>query len=133
MSTSTQAYRRSFGGEQSPIDLEEALQLVHLLFTKKVVPVAEDLKVIREMTLEAIRNQQRDPQNIFRNRVRSVNYGACYYFAPMTASQFKKVCAHKACAFFNEAFHNPAEFTVVLVRCRPSRHPDEPLSPAREV
>jgi hypothetical protein len=28
VSTSTQAYRRSFGGEQSPLDLSEALQLV---------------------------------------------------------------------------------------------------------
>jgi predicted Zn-dependent peptidase len=80
-----------------------------------VVPVAEELKVIREMTLEAIRTQSREPSSVFRNRVRYVNYGGCYYFAPMTARQFKRVCADEACAFFNSSFHNPAEFTVVLV------------------
>eukprot|EP00959_Pyramimonas_sp_CCMP1952_P213167 4460257-Pyramimonas_sp.AAC.1 len=39
-------YSRSFSGEQSPLDLEAALQLVYLLFTTDVTPVPEKLKVL---------------------------------------------------------------------------------------
>lgn len=48
------AYKRSFGGEQSPIDLEEALQLIYLLFTYTVTPVPEDLRVCATIHLQCI-------------------------------------------------------------------------------
>ena len=44
------AYRRTFSGEQSPMDLESALQLIYLLFTQTVKPDPEDLNVRAERT-----------------------------------------------------------------------------------
>ncbi len=38
------AYWRNFGGEQSPADLETALQLVYKLFTHTVTPVPAELQ-----------------------------------------------------------------------------------------
>lgn len=40
------AYSRAFGGEQSPRDLETALQLVYRLFTHRVTANAEQLETI---------------------------------------------------------------------------------------
>lgn len=37
------AYWRSFGGEQSPVDLDTAMQLVYALFTSAVTPVPSEL------------------------------------------------------------------------------------------
>ena len=50
ISCSLLAYRRTFSGEQSPMDLESALQLIYLLFTQTVKPDPEDLKVRAERT-----------------------------------------------------------------------------------
>ncbi len=38
------AYWRTFGGEESPVDLDMALQLVHALFTSPVTPVPSELR-----------------------------------------------------------------------------------------
>jgi hypothetical protein len=37
------AYWRSLGGEQSPVDLDTAMQLVYALFTSAVTPVPSEL------------------------------------------------------------------------------------------
>jgi predicted Zn-dependent peptidase len=115
ISPSLGAYRRTFSGEQSPLDLESSLQMVHLLFTNNVTPVPEDLKVIMGMTAEYIDGLQRDPQHVFSDRVRYINYGNCWYFKPMTSRQFLRVDPFEACAFFSQCFRNPKEFTIALV------------------
>lgn len=43
ISTMEGSYWRGFGGEQSPSDLETALQLIHRLFTTRVQPVPAEL------------------------------------------------------------------------------------------
>lgn len=67
------------------------------------------------MTAEAIRGQLRDPNTAFSHRVRYVNYGGCYYFKPMTAQEFLRISVPSAVDLFNQSFHNPAEFTIIMV------------------
>ncbi len=37
------AYWRSFYGEESPVDMDTAMQLVHALFTNAVTPIPSEL------------------------------------------------------------------------------------------
>eukprot|EP00854_Cymbomonas_tetramitiformis_P001382 gene1382-1985_t len=115
VSCSIGAFKRSFSGDQSPLDLESALQLVHRLFTTRVEPNPEDLQVIMAMTAEGIKSSQRDPYTVFANRVRSIVFGGCYYFRMLTVDKFLRIDPDAACDYFTAAFSNPAEFTIVLV------------------
>ena len=47
-------------------------------------------------------------------QVRSINYGDCWYFRPMTVQQLDAVDAELACRHFNACWHNPAEFHLVF-------------------
>ncbi|KAJ0986491.1 hypothetical protein J5N97_004847 [Dioscorea zingiberensis] len=64
---------------------------------------------------EAILAQERDPYNVFANRVRELNYGNSYFFRPIRIGDLKKVNPIKACEYFNDCFKDPSTFTVVLV------------------
>jgi len=108
------AFWRSFSGDQSPEDLETALQLVYKLFTSSVQPVTSELAAVMRMTRETIAAQIRDPMYTFSNHVRFYNYGRCYYFAPFTMREFRAVNAQVACTHFNLSFCNPEEYTVCL-------------------
>lgn len=110
-----QAYWRTFGGDQSPDHLEVALQMVHLLFTQEPGLADGDEELIRRMTVDSIRSQQRDPVQRFLRAVKSLNYGDCYYTKALTERSFRRTDLRAACATFGRAFSNPAEWTVVFV------------------
>ncbi|KAK9102226.1 hypothetical protein Sjap_019480 [Stephania japonica] len=113
--TKVGAYMRTFSGDCSPSDLETALQLVYQLFTTNVVPGDEEVKIVMEMTEEAIRAQERDPYTAFANRVRDLNYGNSFFFRPIRISDLRKVDPRSACEYFNNCFKDPSNFTVVIV------------------
>ncbi|CAK9136275.1 unnamed protein product [Ilex paraguariensis] len=113
--TSLGAYMRTFSGDCSPSDLETALQLVYQLFTTKVEPGDEDVKIVMQMAEEAVRAQERDPYTAFANRVRELNYGNSYFFRPIKINDLRKVDPFKACEYFNSCFKDPSTFTVVIV------------------
>ncbi|XAR67091.1 C-terminal processing peptidase [Bertholletia excelsa] len=109
------AYIRTFSGDCSPSDLETALQLVYQLFTTKVEPGKEDVKIVMQMAEEAVRAQERDPYTAFANRVRELNYGNSYFFRPIRIKDLRKVDPFKACEYFDNCFKDPSTFTVVIV------------------
>ncbi|XP_047310984.1 zinc protease PQQL-like [Impatiens glandulifera] len=109
------AYTRSFSADCSPSDLETALQLVYQLFVVNVEPSEEDTKIVMQMTEEAIRAQERDPYNIFANRVRELNYGRSYFFKQIRLNDLRSVDPFKACEYFSNCFKDPSTFTVVIV------------------
>ncbi|MCO5571807.1 hypothetical protein L7F22_025555 [Adiantum nelumboides] len=109
------AYMRTFSGDCSPSDLETALQLVYQLFVTNVVPGDEEVKLVMQMTKEAILAQERDPFTAFANRVRELNYGDSYYFKPVTVKELKKVDPKRACQYFDSCFKDPSTFTVAIV------------------
>ncbi|KAF2950745.1 hypothetical protein DAI22_01g209300 [Oryza sativa Japonica Group] len=113
--TKVGAYMRSFSGDCSPSDLETALQLVYQLFTTKVEPREEEVKIVMQMAEEAIYAQERDPYTAFANRAREINYGNSYFFKPIRISDLKKVDPIRACEYFNNCFKDPSAFTVVIV------------------
>ncbi|KAI5001139.1 zinc protease PQQL-like [Hordeum vulgare subsp. vulgare] len=113
--TKVGAYMRSFSGDCSPSDLETGLQLVYQLFTTKVEPREEEVKIVMQMAEEAIYAQERDPYTAFANRSREINYGNSYFFKPIRISDLKKVNPIRACEYFNSCFKDPSAFTVVVV------------------
>ncbi|KAL4194482.1 hypothetical protein AMTRI_Chr05g68900 [Amborella trichopoda] len=113
--TKVGAYLRTFSGDCSPSDLETALQLVYQLFTTNVVPGDEEVKIVMQMTEEAILAQERDPFTAFANRVRELNYGNSYFFKPIRVPDLRKVDPIRACEYFNNCFKDPSTFTVVIV------------------
>uniref|UniRef100_A0A453EX63 Peptidase M16 C-terminal domain-containing protein n=1 Tax=Aegilops tauschii subsp. strangulata TaxID=200361 RepID=A0A453EX63_AEGTS len=113
--TKVGAYIRSFSGDCSPSDLETGLQLVYQLFTTKVEPREEEVKIVMQMAEEAIYAQERDPYTAFANRSREINYGNSYFFKPIRISDLKKVNPIRACEYFNSCFKDPSAFTVVVV------------------
>ncbi|CAI7822512.1 unnamed protein product, partial [Closterium sp. NIES-53] len=109
------SYMRVFSGECSPDDLETALQLVYQLFTCSIRAEAKDIALIKQMTREAVRGQQRDPFAAFANRVREISYGRSYQFKPITESDLRRVDYSRACEYFERAFKDPSPFTAVIV------------------
>lgn len=109
------AYMRTFSGDCSPSDLETALQLVYQLFVTSVIPGDEEVKLVMQMTREAIMAQERDPFTAFANRVRELNYGNSYYFKPVTVKELKKIDPIKSCHYFDNCFKDPSTFTVAIV------------------
>lgn len=109
------AYMRTFSGDCSPSDLETGLQLIYQLFTTNVEPGDEEVKIVMQMTEEAIRAQERDPYTALANRVRELNYGNSYFFRPIRIPDLQRVDPIKACEYVNLCFKDPSSFTVVLV------------------
>lgn len=113
--TKVGAYMRTFSGDCSPSDLETALQLVYQLFLTSVMPGDEEVKLVMQMTKEAIKAQERDPFTAFANRVREINYGKSYFFKPIRAKDLKDVDPIKSCQYFDSCFKDPSTFSVVIV------------------
>ncbi|OIV93964.1 hypothetical protein TanjilG_05667 [Lupinus angustifolius] len=113
--TKVGAYMRTFSGDCSPSDLETALQLVYQLFTTNLTPGEENVKIVMQMTEEAVCAQDRDPYTAFANRVKELNYGNSYFFRPITKSDLQKVDPLKACEYFSKCFKDPSTFTIVIV------------------
>ncbi|CAM6082243.1 unnamed protein product [Calypogeia fissa] len=62
------------------IDLETALQLLYQLYITSVQPGDEEVRLVMQMTREAIKAQKRDPFTAYASRVCELNYGNSYYF-----------------------------------------------------
>lgn len=115
LTTSVRGYLRSFNGEQSSTDFVTCLKLIHLLFRTSVQAVDEELVTIKDIVRESIRNQIRDPSAEYLRRLKDINYGKSFYFKPWTIPDFDSIDAKEACEFFTKCFHNPGEFTLVVV------------------
>ncbi|KAG2437776.1 hypothetical protein HYH02_011151 [Chlamydomonas schloesseri] len=108
------AYYRTMRGVQSPLDLETAFQLVHLLFTTQVKLQQQEVDNAVKLVRQGIEAQLRNPLHAYHQRVRLVNYGGCYYFRQLTLEDFEAVDPALALAHHNMSWRNPAEFRIVL-------------------
>ncbi|KMT03255.1 hypothetical protein BVRB_8g197980 [Beta vulgaris subsp. vulgaris] len=109
------AYTRNFIGDCSPSDLETALQLVYQLFVTCVKPEEEDTRRVIQIVEEMIRADERDPYNVFTNRVTRIKYGNSYFYKPAQLNDLPKVDPEKACEYFDRSFKDPSTFTVAIV------------------
>ncbi|GIL48315.1 hypothetical protein Vafri_4598 [Volvox africanus] len=108
------AYYRIMRGVQSPMDMETAMQLVHLLFTTQVRLVPEEVETAVKLVRQAIEAQLRNPLHSYSQRVRYINYGGCYYFKQLTLEDVDRVDPALALAHHNLSWQNPGEYTLVL-------------------
>lgn len=110
-------YRRNIEGEASPVDIENALQCIHLLFTHDVGTKNDPsmLETLMQMQEEKIRNQSRDPESRYGDVVRELVYGKSYHSQRITVKALHQMDSSKACAFFDACFRDPSEFTIVFV------------------
>ncbi|GAX81449.1 hypothetical protein CEUSTIGMA_g8878.t1 [Chlamydomonas eustigma] len=108
------AFFRQLSGAQSPSDLEDAMQLIHLLFKTNLTVDGPELAVMTRILKQSIEAQLRNPAYEYAVRVSRVNYGDCYYFKAFTLDDLKVIDPNLACEMHNKRFKNPAEFTLVL-------------------
>jgi len=129
LSPTVGAFSRSIGGDVSPEYLEEALQLVYLLFMQRTDASDEELvRSVKQMTIESIRARMRDPQSRFSSVARFLNY-ACHgsfgrralsqYFQSLSIADVRRVAASSAVAFHDACFASPAEWHLLLVGALP--------------
>lgn len=115
VSTDHSMYQRRFWAECSPHDLESCLQLLHLLFTTRRHPTRPALRQIKQLLMEGVINQQRDPHAQWGERVAAVNTCGHACFRKPTLWDVRSVDPLKACALFDASFASPGQFTVVMV------------------
>ncbi|KAL8136373.1 hypothetical protein V2J09_002374 [Rumex salicifolius] len=108
-------YTRSFYGDCSPSDLETALQLVYQLFVTNVESVEDDIARLKEILVEILHAEERDPFTAFSKRVTQIKYGNSYFFKSCQVSDLPKIDYKIACDYFNNCFKDPSSFTVVIV------------------
>ena len=115
VSTEHSMYQRRFWAECSPHDLEECVQLLHLLFTTPRRPTRPALQQIRQLLMEGVINQQRDPFAQWSERVTAVNTRGHPRFRKPTIWDVRAVDPAAACTHFDASFAAPGEFTLVMV------------------
>ena len=110
-------YRRNIEGETSPVDIDTALQCIHLLFTHDVSTTndPEILETLMQMQEQKIRNQSRDPESKYSEVVRSLVYGKSYHSQRITVKSLHQMNSEQACRFFDACFVDPSEFTLVFI------------------
>ena len=117
MSAKTGTYNRRVDGDTSPVDIETAMQLIHLLFTSDVTEmlVREELEAVLRWQEQAIRNRKRDPVSVYNETIRHLVYGQSYQSLPLQVSDVRRMKPAAACAHFNANYADPSEFTVAFV------------------
>lgn len=115
LSASIAAFTRTVDGEVSPDDLEEGLQLFHLLLTTRPAATAEILQSWFGMTLDTMREQRNDAAFLFSCAVKAAQYGRrCSFLQPMSQRTLALVKPNLALDVFAAAFASPSEFTLLL-------------------
>ena len=115
LSTDRSLYAHRFGAECSPHDLESCLQLVHLLFTTRRRPTRHALQQIRQLLLEGIVHEQRDPYARWSDAVSRANTCGHRFFRRPTLWDVRRVDPLAALAHYDASYARPGEFTLVIV------------------
>ena len=115
VSTEHSMYQRRFWAECSPHDLDSCLKLLHLLFTTRRHPTRPALRQIKQLLMENVINQQRDPHEQWGERVTAVNMCGHACFRKPTLWDVRSVDPLKACSLFDASFASPGQFTLVMV------------------
>jgi zinc protease len=103
-------YTHGFSGGSTPKDLETALQLVYLAFTRPN-DRPETFEVLRKRLMAAVVNQAQDPDALFSEKVREVNTQGHYTARALKAADVAALRYEKALGFYKRAFANAADFT----------------------
>ena len=100
-------------GSASPKDLETALQLMHLYFTKPRWD-AKDFGIWKEKQRARLVNASSNPRKAFGDTISVVMSNRSPRVLPLTAEVLDGVDMERMKRIYGERFGNPADFTVLL-------------------
>jgi zinc protease len=106
-------YTHGISGGSTPKDLETALQLVYLAFTRPNDRPAT-FEVLRKRLMAAVVNQAQDPDALFAEKVREVNTNGHYTARAMKPADVAALRQERSLGFYKRAFANAADFTFFL-------------------
>lgn len=101
-------------GGSTPANIETALQLMHLLF----VDPGDDPDAfarIQKQLEAAYLNRERNPDNVFNEKVSEVNTNGHYTARPLTPERISRLDRDAMVSFYRERFANAADFTFFMV------------------
>ena len=103
-------YTHGISGGSTPKDLEAALQIVYLTFTRPN-DRPDSFEVLRKRLMSAVVNQAQDPAAAFAEKVREVNSKGHYTARVMKPGDVAALRHERALSFYKKAFANAADFT----------------------
>lgn len=107
-------YTEGINGSSTPRDIETALKLNYLAFTKpNLTPEALDL--LKRRLASSLENRAHNPRAVFGEQVDLVNSSNHYSAAALTAADLPGVELDAMKAFYSARFGNAADFTYFFV------------------
>jgi len=106
-------YTQGISGSTRPQDLETALQLTYLTFTKPTRD-PDGFAALQKRMVEFLRDRANSPQAAFSDTVEAVNEGGLYLDRVPTVAQVEAVTLDQVLAFHKQRFGNAADFTFAF-------------------
>jgi zinc protease len=104
----------SISGSSTPADLETALQLLYIRFTKPGDD-PQQFAVLKKQFEAVYANRANDPTALFGDKLGMVNTGGHYTAQPVTVERLSKLDREAIVSFYRDRFSNAADFTFFMV------------------
>lgn len=106
-------YTQGISGSTRPQDLETALQLTYLTFTRPTRD-PDGFGALQKRTVEFLKDRANNPQAAFSDTVVAVNEGGFYLDRVPTVAQVEAMTLDQVLAFHKQRFGNAADFTFAF-------------------
>ena len=108
------ASNHGFSGGCNPANIETALQLLYLKFTAPGDD-ADAFGLIEKNLENAYQNRERDPGQVYGEKVGEINSSGHYTAKPLTLERIAKLDRAAMTSFYKARFSNAANFTFFMV------------------
>ena len=106
-------YTQGIGGSARPADLETALQLAYLSFTRPTRDAA-GFGALKQRVEAMIKDRANNPEAVFADTVGAVNGGHLYLDRQPTVAEVEAVSLDRVLEFHQQRFANAADFTFAF-------------------
>jgi zinc protease len=106
-------YTQGISGSARPRDLETALQLTYLTFTRPTRD-PDGFAALQKRMVEFLSDRANNPQAVFSDTVVAVNEGGFYLNRVPTVAQVEALKVDQVLAFHKQRFANAADFTFAF-------------------
>jgi zinc protease len=107
-------YTHGVSAQARPADLETALQLIHLDFTRPTVD-STGFAALRQRMIARLADRANSPEQVFGDTLTMVNTGGFYMFRAPTAAGVAGVKLGDALEVYRRRYLNAADFTFFVV------------------
>jgi zinc protease len=105
---------QGISGGSNPANIETALQLLYLKFTAPGND-ADAFGLIKKNLENAYQNRERDPGQVYGEKVGEINSSGHYTAKPLTLDRIAKLDRDAMASFYKARFSNAANFTFFMV------------------